>query len=92
MAKIDLNKLFDELRDRSGNLVFRRRPDGTLIVSGKPQYKGKRRHRGAPAAWWLKSLLRIPFDLQSDRLYSSDTFRDQNCANLSWISPDFCTV
>src|SRR6187402_280694 len=35
MAKINLNKLFDELRGKIGNLVFRRRPDGTLIVSSK---------------------------------------------------------
>jgi hypothetical protein len=49
MAKINLNKLFDELRGKIGNLVFRRRPDGTLIVSSIPYYKGKRRHKGTPA-------------------------------------------
>jgi len=49
MALIDLNKLFNGLRGKLGNLVFRQRPDGKLIVSGKPQYKGKRRHKGTPA-------------------------------------------
>jgi len=49
MAKLNLNKLFDELRGKVGNLVFRRRPDGTLIVSSKPRYKGKRYRKGTPA-------------------------------------------
>jgi hypothetical protein len=49
MAKLNLNKLFEELRGKIGDLVFRRRPDGTLIVSGKPDYKGKPKHKGTPA-------------------------------------------
>jgi hypothetical protein len=49
MALIDLNKIFGEIRGKLGNLVFRRRPDGKLIVSSKPQYKGRRRHKGTPA-------------------------------------------
>jgi hypothetical protein len=49
MAFIDLNKLFEDLRGTIGDLVFRRRPDGKVIVSGKPRYKGKRRHKGTPA-------------------------------------------
>jgi hypothetical protein len=49
MALINLNKLFDEIRGKIGNLVFRRRPDGKLIVSSKPHYKGRRRHKGTPA-------------------------------------------
>jgi len=50
MAKLDLNKLFDEIRGKIGNLVFRRRADGTLIVSSKPDYKGELRYKGPPAA------------------------------------------
>jgi hypothetical protein len=50
MALIDLNKLFNGLRGKLGNLVFRQRPDGKLIVSGRPQYKGKRRHKVHPSS------------------------------------------
>ncbi len=49
MALIDLNKIFGPITGLLGNLVFRRRPDGKVIVSGKPHYKGKRRHKGTPA-------------------------------------------
>jgi hypothetical protein len=49
MALIDLNKIFGEITGMLGDLVFRHRPDGKLIVSSKPQYKGKRRHKGTPA-------------------------------------------
>ena len=49
MAKVNLNKLLEMLRGRIGNLVFRRRPDGTVIVSSKPHYKGRRKHKGTPA-------------------------------------------
>ncbi len=49
MALLDLNKIFGEITGMLGDLVFRRRPDGKLIVSGKPRYKGKRRHKGTPA-------------------------------------------
>ena len=42
MAKLTLNQLFEVLRGGIGGLVFRRRPDGTIIVSGAPTYrKGK---------------------------------------------------
>ena len=42
MAKLTLNQLFEALRGGIGGLVFRRRPDGTIIVSGAPVYrKGK---------------------------------------------------
>jgi hypothetical protein len=49
MALINLNQLFSEIRGKIGNMVFRHRPDGKLIVSGKPHYKGKRYHKGTPA-------------------------------------------
>lgn len=49
MALLNLNKLFDDIRGKLGNLVIRRRPDGKLILSSKPHYKGKRRHKGTPA-------------------------------------------
>jgi hypothetical protein len=49
MALINLNKIFGEITGLLGNLVFRRRPDGKLIVSSKPRYKGKRGHKGTPA-------------------------------------------
>jgi hypothetical protein len=42
MAKLTLNQIFELLRGGIGDLVFRRRPDGTIIVSGAPIYrKGK---------------------------------------------------
>ena len=49
MAKVNLNQLLEMLTGKLGNLVFRRRPDGTVIVSGKPRYRGRRRHKGTPA-------------------------------------------
>lgn len=49
MALIDFNKLFGEIRGKLGNLVLRPRPDGKTIVSSKPRYKGRRRHKGTPA-------------------------------------------
>lgn len=49
MALLDLNKIFGGITGMLGGLVFRRRPDGKVIVSGKPRYKGKRRHKGTPA-------------------------------------------
>jgi hypothetical protein len=42
MAKLTLNQLFEVIRGGIGGLVFRRRPDGTIIVSSAPAYsKGK---------------------------------------------------
>jgi hypothetical protein len=49
MALLNLNKLFDDIRGKLGNLVVRRRPDGKLIISSTPHYKGKRGHKGTPA-------------------------------------------
>jgi hypothetical protein len=46
MAKVDLSKLFKNLRGRIGGLVFRRMPDGSIVVSGAPTYKKK---KGTPA-------------------------------------------
>jgi hypothetical protein len=46
MAKLNLNKLFDEIRGKLGDLVIRRRPDGTLIISSQPRYRKK---GGSPA-------------------------------------------
>src|SRR5512139_601627 len=42
MAKVRINKLMDLIRGSIGKLVFRVRPDGTVILSGAPRYrKGK---------------------------------------------------
>lgn len=49
MAKINLNKLLEALRGHIGRMVFRVRPDGTVIVSGAPHYKGRRGYKGTPA-------------------------------------------
>jgi hypothetical protein len=49
MAKVSLNRILEALRGSIGKLVFRVRPDGTVIISGKPHYKGKRGHKGTPA-------------------------------------------
>ena len=63
MALLNLNKLFDEIRGKIGNLVIRRRPDGTMIVSSKPRYKGKRYRKGTPAqrAHWDRVKEIAPF-------------------------------
>jgi hypothetical protein len=49
MAFINLDKIFGAIRGKLGDLAFRVRPDGKLIVSGKPRYKGKRKHKGTLA-------------------------------------------
>jgi hypothetical protein len=42
MAKVRINQLMDLIRGSIGRLVFRVRPDGTVILSGAPRYrKGK---------------------------------------------------
>jgi hypothetical protein len=42
MAIVKLNQLLDMIRGGIGKMVIRRRPDGTLILSGAPAYrKGK---------------------------------------------------
>ena len=46
MAKVDLSKLFKNLRGKLGGLVFRRMPDGSIVVSSLPKYKKK---KGTPA-------------------------------------------
>lgn len=46
MAKVDLSKLFRNLRGRIGGLVFRRMPDGSTVVSITPKHKKK---KGTPA-------------------------------------------
>lgn len=46
MARVDLSKLFKSLRGRIGGMVFRRMPDGSIVVSGLPTYKKK---KGTPA-------------------------------------------
>lgn len=62
MANVTLNQLLEMLRGGIGDLVFRRRPDGRVIVSGKPHYrKGKgtskqkaTRQRFQQAAHWAR--------------------------------------
>ena len=46
MAKVDLSKLFKNLRGKIGGPVFRRMPDGSIVVSSAPKYKKK---GGTPA-------------------------------------------
>jgi hypothetical protein len=46
MAKVSINKLMELIRGRIGRLVFRVRPDGTVILSGAPRY---RKGRASPA-------------------------------------------
>jgi hypothetical protein len=46
MAKVDLSKLFKNLRGKIGGLVFRCMPDGSIVVSSAPTYKKK---KGTPA-------------------------------------------
>ncbi len=45
MAKIRLNNILKVIRGHIGKLVFRVRPDGTVIISGAPSYK---KNRGTP--------------------------------------------
>ena len=45
MAKVDLNKLFKNLRGKIGDLVFRHMPDGSITVSGLP----RKRRKDSPA-------------------------------------------
>src|SRR5262245_16971940 len=51
MAKVDLNKLFKALHGKIGGLVFRRLPDGSIVVSGAPL---RRKKKGTPKqkAYW----------------------------------------
>jgi hypothetical protein len=49
MAKIRLNKILEAIRGHIGRIVFRVRPDGTVIISGVPRYKGRPGHKGTPA-------------------------------------------
>lgn len=39
MARVSVHQLFDMLRGGIGGLIFRHRPDGMVIVSGKPHYR-----------------------------------------------------
>jgi hypothetical protein len=39
MAKVTLNQLMEVLQGGIGDLVFRQRPDGTIIISGAPHYR-----------------------------------------------------
>jgi len=43
MAKADKNKFVASLRGSLGGLVIRQMPDGTVIVSTAPHYRGKKR-------------------------------------------------
>ena len=45
MAIVDINELFETLRGKIGRLVFRRLPDGRLVVSGAPL---RRKKKGTP--------------------------------------------
>jgi hypothetical protein len=45
MAIVTLNQMLDVIRGGVGKLVMRRRPDGTLILSGAPIY---RKGKGSP--------------------------------------------
>jgi len=38
MAKVTINKLLEALSGAIGGLVFRQRPDGTIILSGAPRH------------------------------------------------------
>ncbi len=60
MANVTLDQVLKTLRGKIGDLVYRSRPDGRIIVSGKPHYrKGKgtpkqkaTRQRFGQAAHW----------------------------------------
>ncbi len=41
MAKVTFNQLLDRMRGHIGGLVFRQRPDGTIITSQSPRYRKK---------------------------------------------------
>lgn len=43
MAKVTFNSLLEVIRGSIGKLVFRKRPDGTVIISGAPRYEKDRR-------------------------------------------------
>jgi hypothetical protein len=45
MAKVDLSKLLKTLRGKVGGFVFRRMPDGSIVVSSAP----KKKRRDSPA-------------------------------------------
>ena len=42
MAKTTWNRLIETLRGKLGNLIYRQRPDGTIIVSGTPRYNKRK--------------------------------------------------
>jgi hypothetical protein len=42
MAKVTLNKLLEVLSGAVGGLVFRQRPDGTIILSGSPRHNKRK--------------------------------------------------
>ena len=42
MAKTTLNRIIEALRGKLGNLIYRQRPDGTIIVSGVPLYNKRK--------------------------------------------------
>ena len=46
MAKVNISKLLEMLSGKMGGTMFRRMPDGSIVVSGVPTYK---KGRGTPA-------------------------------------------
>ena len=42
MAKTTWNRIIETLRGKLGDLVYRQRPDGTVIVSGTPRYNKRK--------------------------------------------------
>jgi hypothetical protein len=42
MAKTTLNRIIETLRGKLGDLIYRQRPDGTVIVSGTPRYNKRK--------------------------------------------------
>ena len=51
MAKIKLNRVLQAIRGSIGRIVFRIRPDGTVILSGAPTYKKNRGTARQKAHW-----------------------------------------
>ena len=84
MAKVTLNDLLEAIRGGIGGLVFRRRPDGTIIVSGAPRYHKK---RGSPKQRAYRQHFKEQTRYARALAQTHPIYAELAAASDKWLSP-----
>jgi hypothetical protein len=84
MANVTLNQLLEALRGKLGHLVFRRRPDGRIIVSGTPRY---RKGKGSPKQKAHRQRVKSLAPYAKVLAKTHPVYAELAAASDKWLSP-----